>query len=332
MEYRFLGRSGLKVSALSFGSWVTFGEQIDEQLATECMLEAYNAGVNFFDNAEAYAGGKSETMMGNIIKKQDWKRSDLVLSTKIFWGGEGPNDTGLSYKHIIEGTNASLKRMQTDYVDLIFCHRPDKFTPIEETVRAMNQVIREGKAFYWGTSEWSSEQIREAYHIARREQLRPPLMEQPQYNMFKRDKVEGEYARLYDDIGLGTTIWSPLASGLLTGKYNDGIPENSRLAMDNYDWLREKLLETESGKQKLRKVKKLAEVADNAEISMPEMALAWCLKNPNVSTVITGASKPEQVRQNMKAIDKVGQLNDEVMEKIEAILDNKPEDETDFRP
>jgi len=332
MEYRFLGRSGLKVSALSFGSWVTFGEQIDENLATECMLEAYNAGVNFFDNAEAYAGGKSETMMGNIIKKQGWKRSDLVLSTKIFWGGEGPNDTGLSYKHIIEGTNESLKRMQTDYVDLIFCHRPDKFTPIEETVRAMDQVIREGKAFYWGTSEWSSEQIREAYQVARREQLRPPLMEQPQYNMFKRDKVEGEYARLYDEIGLGTTIWSPLASGLLTGKYNDGIPENSRLAMDNYDWLREKLLETESGKQKLRKVKKLAEVAEDAEISMAEMALAWCLKNPNVSTVITGASKPEQVRQNMKAIDKVEKLTDDVMERIEAILDNKPEDETDFRP
>jgi len=332
MEYRFLGRSGLKVSALSFGSWVTFGEQIDENLATECMLEAYNAGVNFFDNAEAYAGGKSETMMGNIIKKQGWKRSDLVLSTKIFWGGEGPNDTGLSYKHIIEGTNASLERMQTDYVDLIFCHRPDKFTPIEETVRAMDQVIREGKAFYWGTSEWSSEQIREAYQVARREQLRPPLMEQPQYNMFKRDKVEGEYARLYDEIGLGTTIWSPLASGLLTGKYNDGIPENSRLAMENYDWLREKLLETESGKQKLRKVKKLAEVAEDAEISMAEMALAWCLKNPNVSTVITGASKSEQVRQNMKAIDKVEKLTDDVMERIEAILDNKPEDETDFRP
>ncbi|NBC64418.1 MAG: aldo/keto reductase, partial [Bacteroidetes bacterium] len=189
-----------------------------------------------------------------------------------------------------------------------------------------------GKAFYWGTSEWSSEQIREAYQVARREQLRPPLMEQPQYNMFKRDKVEGEYARLYDEIGLGTTIWSPLASGLLTGKYNDGIPENSRLAMDNYDWLREKLLETESGKQKLRKVKKLAEVAEDVEISMAEMALAWCLKNPNVSTVITGASKPEQVRQNMKAIDKVEKLSDDVMERIEAILDNKPEDETDFRP
>lgn len=331
MKYRFLGRSGLKVSALSFGSWVTFGDQIDEQLATECMKEAYDAGVNFFDNAEAYAGGNSEIVMGNIIKKQGWKRSDLVLSTKIFWGGDGPNNSGLSYKHIIEGTNASLERMQTDYVDLIFCHRPDKFTPIEETVRAMNQVISEGKAFYWGTSEWSSEQIREAYQIARREHLRPPLMEQPQYNMFKRDKVEGEYSRLYDEIGLGTTIWSPLASGLLTGKYNDGIPEDSRLAMENYDWLREKLLETESGKQKLRKVEKLAEVADEADISMPEMALAWCLKNPDVSTVITGASKPEQVRQNMKAIEKVDNLTDDLMEKIEQILDNKPGEETDFR-
>ncbi|MDZ7718430.1 MAG: aldo/keto reductase [Balneolaceae bacterium] len=331
MKYRFLGRSGLKVSALSFGSWVTFGDQIDEAVATECMKEAYDAGVNFFDNAEAYAGGQSEVVMGNIIKKEGWKRSDLVLSTKIFWGGEGPNDSGLSHKHIIEGTNASLERMQTDYVDLIFCHRPDKFTPIEETVRAMNQVINEGKAFYWGTSEWSSEQIREAYQIARREQLRPPLMEQPQYNMFKRDKVEGEYSRLYDEIGLGTTIWSPLASGLLTGKYNDGIPEDSRLAMENYDWLREKLLETESGKQKLQKVEKLADIADEADISMPEMALAWCLKNPNVSTVITGASKPEQVRENMKAIEKVDKLTDNLMEKIEEILDNKPGEETDFR-
>ena len=331
MEYRFLGRSGLKVSALSFGSWVTFGEQIDEQIATDCMKEAYDAGVNFFDNAEAYAAGQSETMMGNIIRKQGWKRSDLVLSTKIFWGGDGPNDMGLSYKHIIEGTNASLKRMQTDYVDLIFCHRPDKHTPIEETVRAMDQVIREGKAFYWGTSEWSAEQIREAYHISRREHLHPPLMEQPQYNMFKRDRVEEEYSRLYDEIGLGTTIWSPLASGLLTGKYNDGIPEDSRLSMENYDWLREKLLETESGKQKLKKVEKLSKVSDDAGLSMPEMALAWCLKNPNVSTVITGASKPEQVRENMKAIDKVENLSGDIMERIEEILDNKPEVEHDFR-
>lgn len=331
MEYRFLGRSGLKVSALSFGSWVTFGEQVDEDLATDCMKEAYDAGVNFFDNAEAYAAGKSEIVMGNIIKKQGWKRSDLVLSTKIFWGGEGPNESGLSYKHIIEGANASLERMQTDYVDLIFCHRPDKFTPIEETVRAMNQVIREGKAFYWGTSEWSAEQIREAYQIARGEHLRPPLMEQPQYNMFKRDKVEGEYSRLYSEIGLGTTIWSPLASGLLTGKYNNGIPDDSRLSMERYDWLRERLLEGETGEERLEKVKKLANIAEDIEVSMPELALAWCLKNSNVSTVITGASKPEQVRQNMKAIDKVEKLTDDVMKKIEEILDNKPDEEQDFR-
>jgi voltage-dependent potassium channel beta subunit len=332
MEYRFLGRSGLKVSALSFGSWVTFGDQVDQNVAYECMTEAYDAGVNFFDNAEAYAGGQSETMMGNIIKKAGWKRSDLVLSTKIFWGGEGPNDTGLSYKHIIEGTNASLQRMQTDYVDLIFCHRPDKHTPVEETVRAMNQLIRSGKAFYWGTSEWTAEQILNAYHIAKRENLRPPLMDQPQYNMFNREKVEREFAELYDDIGLGTTIWSPLASGLLTGKYNDGVPDDSRLSLEKYSWLRERLLESDEGRKQLDKVKKLVSVTEKIGISMPELALAWCLKNPNVSTVITGASKPKQVRQNMKAVDHVKKLTDDVMERIEKILDNKPEEVPDFRP
>lgn len=332
MEYRFLGRSGLKVSVLSFGSWVTFGDQVDEQKAYDCMKEAYKAGVNFFDNAEAYASGKSETMMGNIIKKAGWKRSDLVLSTKIFWGGDGPNETGLSYKHIIEGTDASLKRMQTDYVDLLFCHRPDKHTPIEETVRAMNQVIRSGKAFYWGTSQWTAEQIREAWHIARREHLRPPLMDQPQYNMFYRDKVEREFHNLYRDIGLGTTIWSPLASGLLTGKYNEGIPEDSRLSLEKYDWLRKKLLESEKGRNQLQKVKKLTSVTKELGITMPELALAWCLKNPNVSTVITGASKPEQVRQNMTAIDHVDKLTGEIMKRIEEILDNKPKEEPDFRP
>lgn len=331
MEYRFLGRSGLKVSALSFGSWVTFGDQVDQNIAYKCMTAAYDAGVNFFDNAEAYAGGQSETMMGNIIKKAGWKRSDLVLSTKIFWGGEGPNDTGLSYKHIIEGTNASLQRMQTDYVDLIFCHRPDKHTPVEETVRAMNQVIRSGKAFYWGTSEWTAEQILEAYHIAKREHLRPPLMDQPQYNMFNREKVEREFAGLYEDIGLGTTIWSPLASGLLTGKYNDGVPDNSRLSLEKYSWLRERLLESEEGRKKLEKVKNLVPITKETGLSMPELALAWCLKNPNVSTVITGASKPEQVRQNMKAINHVEKLSDDVMERIEKILDNKPEEEPDYR-
>ena len=332
MEYRFLGRSGLKVSALSFGSWVTFGDQVDEEAAKACMREAYDAGVNFFDNAEAYAGGRAEEMMGNIIQKEGWKRSDLVLSTKIFWGGEGPNDTGLSFKHIIEGTNASLERMQTGYVDLIFCHRPDIHTPIEETVRAMNRVIDDGKAFYWGTSEWPVEKIRTAYEIARREHLRPPLMEQPQYNMFVRERVETEYVRLYEEIGLGTTIWSPLASGLLTGKYNDGVPEGSRLSMENYDWLKEKLLEGEGGKKKLEAVSKLADLAAELNISMPQLALAWCLKNPNVSTVITGASKPEQVRQNMEAVEMSDKLTDDVMDRIESILNNKPKSPQDFRP
>jgi len=332
MKYRYLGRSGLKVSALSFGSWVTFGDQVDEQVAFDCMKEAFDAGVNFFDNAEAYAGGQSETMMGNIIKKAGWNRSDLVLSTKIFWGGDGPNDTGLSYKHIIEGTNAALKRMQTDYVDLVFCHRPDLHTPIEETVRAMDQVIKSGKAFYWGTSEWSAVQIQKAYQVARQHNLRPPLMDQPQYNMFHRDKVESEFKPLYDDIGLGTTIWSPLASGLLTGKYNDGIPDDSRLSMDQYEWLKESLLESEEGKQRLKKVGKLANVADDLGISMPHLALAWCLKNKDVSTVITGASKPGQVKENMKAIDKVDLLTDDVIDAIEEILDNKPSKPQDFRP
>jgi voltage-dependent potassium channel beta subunit len=271
-------------------------------------------------------------MMGNIIKKAGWNRSDLVLSTKIFWGGDGPNDTGLSYKHIIEGTNAALKRMQTDYVDLVFCHRPDLHTPIEETVFAMNQVIQSGKAFYWGTSEWSAVQIQKAYQIARENNLRPPLMDQPQYNMFHRDKVESEFKPLYEDIGLGTTIWSPLASGLLTGKYNDGVPDDSRLSMDQYEWLKESLLESEEGKQRLKKVGELANVADDLGISMPHLALAWCLKNDDVSTVITGASKPEQVVENMKAIDKVDLLTDDVIDEIEEILDNKPSEPQDFRP
>lgn len=332
MKYRFLGKSGLKVSAFSFGSWVTFGDQVDEARAKDCMIEAYKGGVNFFDNAEAYAEGKSEIMMGNIIKKEGWKRSDLVLSTKIFWGGDGPNNAGLSYKHIVEGTDAALERMQTDYVDLIFCHRPDKDTPIEETVWAMNQLIKQGKAFYWGTSEWPAEKIREAYRIARREHLRPPLMEQPQYNMFHRERVEKEYNRLYDELGLGTTIWSPLASGLLTGKYNDGIPDDSRLSLDKYDWLRENLLESEEGKQNLGKVRQLAELIEDIDLEMAELALLWCLKNPNVSTVITGASKPEQVRKNIQAIEKIDLLTNNLMKQIEDVLDNKPTPETDFKP
>ncbi len=330
MEYRRLGRAGLRVSALSLGAWVTFGGQVGEETAYQCMKAAYEAGVNFFDNAEAYEDGNAEIVMGKVIKKTGWKRSDLVLSTKIFWGGDGVNNSGLSYKHIVEGTNAALKRMQTEYVDLIFCHRPDISTPIEETVWAMNQVIREGKAFYWGTSEWSAQQIMEAYGIARREHLIPPVMEQPQYNMFHRERFEHEYARLYSEIGLGTTIWSPLASGLLTGKYNQGIPEGSRLDLEGYDWLRERY-ESKEGQRMIEKVRLLGTVAEELGCSLAQLALAWCLKNPNVSTVITGASRADQVTENMKALDLVGQLDDETMERIESILDNKPASIPNFR-
>ncbi len=330
MEYRHLGRSGLKVSALSYGAWVTFGDQIDEGLAEECMHAAYEAGVNFFDNAEVYASGKAEIMMGNILKRSGWKRSDLVISTKIFWGGKGPNDVGLSRKHIIEGTKAALERLQLDYVDLIFCHRPDPETPIEETVWAMNYVLDQGWAFYWGTSEWSAEQIRYAYEFARRAHLIPPTMEQPQYNMFHRVRVEREYAPLYRDYGLGLTTWSPLASGILTGKYNEGIPAGSRMSLPGYEWLR-KRLESEEGRRQIEKVRRLMPIAEELGCTMAQLAIAWCLKNPNVSTVITGASRPEQVQENMKALEVARRLTPEVMERIEAILDNRPEPEINWR-
>lgn len=330
MKYRFLGNSGLKVSALSLGAWVTYGGQVGEEVAYDCMTAAHEAGVNFFDNAEVYADGNAEIVMGNVIKRVGWKRSDLVISTKIFWGGKGPNDTGLSHKHIIEGTNAALKRLQMDYVDLIFCHRPDINTPIEETVRAMNQVINQGKAFYWGTSEWNARQITEAVGVARREHLIPPLMEQPQYNMFHRERVEKEYAPLYKQFGLGTTIWSPLASGLLTGKYNQGIPADTRATLEGYEWLRTKF-EGPEAQTKLKKVQELMTVAEQLGCSMAQLALAWCLKNPNVSTVITGASRKEQVHENMRALDVADNLTPELMEQIELILDNKPEPESDFR-
>jgi voltage-dependent potassium channel beta subunit len=330
MEYRLLGRSGLRVSALSLGAWVTYGGQVGEETALECMTAAYEAGVNFFDNAEAYASGNAEIVMGNVIKKRGWRRSDLVISTKIFWGGDGPNDTGLSRKHLMEGVNASLKRLQMDYVDLIFCHRPDPYTPIEETVWTMNLIIQQGKAFYWGTSEWSAQEITEAYGIARREHLIPPLMEQPEYNMFHRERVEKEYARLYREIGLGTTVWSPLASGLLTGKYNQGIPQGTRVSLKGYEWLRS-YFESEEARQQIEKVKRLTLIANELRCSMAQLALAWCLKNPNVSTVITGASRKEQVNENMKALEVVPLLTDAVMEQIEEILQNRPAPESDYR-
>ena len=323
MQYRSLGSSGLRVSALSYGAWVTFGTQIGEDAALEMMTAAYDAGVNFFDNAEAYAGGMAETIMGNVLKRAGWKRSDLVLSTKIYWGGQGPNDRGLSRKHIIEGTAAALKRLQTDYVDLVFCHRPDRTTPIEETVRAMNYLIDQGMAFYWGTSEWTAEEIREAHEVARREHLVGPTMEQPQYNMLHRERVEREYARLYDDVGLGLTVWSPLASGILTGKYDDGLQEGTRFSLDGYEWLKDRL-ESEQGQRERASVKQLKPIADDLGVSRAQLALAWALKNPHVSTVITGASRAEQVRENMKAVDVAEKITPDVMEAIDGVLGNKP--------
>lgn len=330
MEYRHLGSSGLQVSALSLGAWVTYGGQVGLDVAMECMKAAYDSGVNFFDNAEAYASGNAEIVMGEVIQKMGWKRSDLIISTKLFWGGNGPNDQGLSRKHLSEGLHASLKRLQMEYVDLLFCHRPDPETPIEETVWTMTQFINQGKAFYWGTSEWSAVQIMEAYAVARREHLIPPTMEQPEYHMFHRDRVEKEYHRLYKEIGLGTTIWSPLASGILTGKYNNGIPGDSRMALKGYEWLR-KHLDSDKGKEEIAKVRQLTTVADGLSCSTAQLALAWCLKNPNVSTVITGASRASQVLENMKALDVAAQLTPDVMEQIEAVLKNKPKPAPDYR-
>lgn len=330
MEYRFLGKSGLKISALSLGAWVTYGGQVGEQTAYECMLAAYENGVNFFDNAELYADGNAEIVMGSVIKRLGWKRTDLVVSTKIFWGGEGPNDCGLSHKHIMEGMNASLKRLQMEYVDLVFCHRADFYTSIDEIVWSMNLLIQQGKAFCWGTSEWSATRIMDAIGFAEREHLIPPIMEQPEYNMFTREKVERDYVYLYSRIGLGLTTWSPLASGLLTGKYNDGIPGDSRANLEDYDWLKRRV-ESEAGRLKLEKVKALSNLADELGCSPAQLAIAWCLKNPNVSSVITGASRKNQVDENMKALEVVGQLDPEVMEKIENILQNKPKGEQDFR-
>ncbi|MBL0329604.1 MAG: aldo/keto reductase [Bacteroidetes bacterium] len=323
MEYRRLGKSGLQVSALSFGSWVTFAHQIENNVAEECMKVAYDNGINFFDNAEAYAGGKSEVVMGNILKKMNWDRSTYVVSSKVFWGGKLPNQMGLSKKHIVEACNNALKRLQVDYLDLYFCHRPDKNTPIEESVRAMDTLIQQGKILYWGTSEWSAQEIMEAYSIARQYGLTPPTMEQPQYNMFHREKFEVEFNKLYSEIGLGTTIWSPLASGLLTGKYNNEIPKDTRFELANMEWLKKEAL-GEEGKEKIEKARILATLAKELDTNLPRLALAWCLKNKNVSTVITGASKVEQLKDNLQALEVVEKLTEEVLLSIETILNNKP--------
>jgi voltage-dependent potassium channel beta subunit len=319
MKYRRLGKSGLQLSELSFGAWITFAQQITNETAEALMTIAYDSGVNFFDNAEAYANGQAEIVMGGILKKKGWGRDTFVVSSKVFWGGDLPNQEGLSRKHVMEACHAALRRLQVDYLDLYFCHRPDPETPIEETVRAMSDLVSQGKVLYWGTSEWSAAAILEAHRIARDLRLVPPTMEQPEYNMFNREKVEGEFAPLYSEVGLGTTTWSPLASGLLTGKYNDGDPGDTRISLPSYAWLREQF---ENGEARLRlgKVKKLAAIAGELGTTLPLLGLAWCLKNPHVSTVITGASKPEQVRENMKAGKLVRHLTAEVMQRIDKIL------------
>lgn len=321
MEYRRLGNSGLQVSALSFGSWVTFGNQIKDDVAESLMIKAYENGVNFFDNAEVYAHGKSEIVMGNILQKLNWDRSTFLISSKVFWGGQLPNQKGLMRKHIMEACHAALKRLKVEYLDLFFCHRPDIHTPISETVWAMNHLIQQGKILYWGTSEWSSQQITEAHYWAEKFKLIGPVMEQPQYNMLERKKMEKDYIPLFKTFGLGTTIWSPLASGLLSGKYVNQLPTDGRLNLENMAWLKERALADES---KLEIVKKLHSFAQELNISLVHLALCWCLKNPNVSTVILGASKVDQLEENLLAIQHLDKLNTDVMNKIEGILQNKP--------
>jgi len=322
MQYRRLGKSGLKVSELSFGSWVTFAKQVDGGDAISLMGYAYDQGINFFDNAEGYEQGNSEVVMGEALKQLNWSRDSYIVSSKVFWGGQKPTQKGLSKKHVTEAAHAALKRLQVDYLDLYFCHRPDVDTPIEETVWAMHNLIVQGKVLYWGTSEWSAQQLTEAYAVARREHLTPPTMEQPQYNIFERQKVEGDYAPLYE-MGLGTTIWSPLASGVLTGKYQNGIPADSRMNLPGYEWLKQQW-ESEKGKERLEKISQLGKLADEIGVPLAQLAIAWCLKNPNVSTVILGASRKSQLEDNIAALGAVDKLTDEVMAGIDAIAGNKP--------
>jgi voltage-dependent potassium channel beta subunit len=319
-----MGRSGLELSVLSFGSWVTFHKQINDNSADELMGIAYDNGINFFDNAETYALGESEKMMGRVLKKKNWDRTSYTISSKVFFGWRGknnkPNQTGLSRKHIVEACHEALGRLQADYLDLFFCHRPDTNVPIEEVVWTMHNLIQQGKILYWGTSQWSAAEIMEAHRVAGHHNLIAPVVEQPQYNMFERFKMEQDYLPVFKNVGLGTTIWSPLAAGFLTGKYNNGIPEGSRLAIEGFDWLKDRWIQD----AKLEKVKKLTILAAELGVPLASVAIAWTIKNPNVTTAILGATKKEQLEQNLKALDALPLLTDEVITKIEAILQNKP--------
>ena len=318
MTYRRLGRTGLKVSVLSFGSWVTFGDQLDTALAKDCLTAARDAGVNFFDNAEAYAGGRSEEIMGTAIRELGWDRWSYVISTKLFWGIRDDVNmrNTLNRKYLMQAIDGSLERLGLDFVDLLYCHRPDPETPIEETVWAMSDMVSAGKAHYWGTSEWTADEIRAAWEIAERHHLHKPVVEQPQYHLFERRKVEREYARLYEDLGIGLTTWSPLASGLLTGKYADGVPEGSRAALPGYGWLRDSLTDPD----KNDKVRRLGAVAERLGGTTAQLAIAWCAANPNVSTVITGASSADQVRENLQALDVLEQLGPDELAEIQEIV------------
>lgn len=324
MEYRYMGKTGLQLSTLSFGSWVSFHKQINDQIADELMGLAYDRGVNFFDNAEVYALGESEKMMGRVLRKKGWDRTSYVVSSKVFWGWRGkenkPNQHGLSRKHITEACHEALQRLQTDYLDLYFCHRPDKNVPIEEVVWTMHNLITQGKILYWGTSEWSGVEIMEAHRVAQRDGLIGPSMEQPQYNLFERNKIENEYLMVYKTVGLGTTIWSPLASGLLSGKYNKGIPAESRFAIPGFEWLRDRLMQ----ERLVAKAVAISALAAELSITPSQLSIAWCIKNPNVTTAILGATKKEQLLENLDALQAVEKLTPEVMQRIEEIVQTKP--------
>jgi voltage-dependent potassium channel beta subunit len=324
MEYRYMGKNGLQLSVLSFGSWVSFHKQINDKVASELMGIAYDAGVNFFDNAEIYALGESEKMMGRVLAQKNWDRTSYCLSSKVFWGWRGkenkPNQTGLSRKHIVEACHEALQRLQTDYLDIYYCHRPDKNLPIEEVVLTMNTLINQGKILYWGTSEWSGVEIMEAHRVARDYRLIGPQVEQPQYNLFERSKMENEFLQVFKNVGIGTTIWSPLACGLLSGKYNNEIPTDSRLAMEGFDWLKDRWMTND----KIDKVKQLATLANELSVSLATLSIAWCINNKNVTTAILGATKKEQLIENLSALEVLPKITNEVVEKIETIMNNKP--------
>lgn len=325
MEYRRMGKSGLQLSVLSFGSWVTFARQTDDAENDRLMSIAYDAGINFFDNAEVYSAGKSEEMMGRVLKQKNWDRSSYVLSSKAFFGWRGedkkPNQHGLSRKHLMEACDEALVRLQTEYLDLFYCHRSDPTVPMEEVVRTMNTLIQQGKIFYWGTSEWSASEIMEAHMVARQLGLEGPAVEQPEYNLFNRRKMEAEFLSIFDNIGMGTTIWSPLASGLLTGKYNNGIPDGSRMSLEGYEWLKERAIIDD----KIERVKKLGAYANDLGVSLTALSIAWCVSNPNVTTAILGATKESQLLENLKALDVLPLLNTEVKATIDDIMGTKPE-------